>query len=107
MEWHPTTIDEVKEIIKRDLARCDPRQVVVFGQISVEPYLAPILRYGAIENVVVVARKADEVIYWEDVEEGFELSPLGPDGRVLEHGCNQDDLSIALNRWIEGRKPVS
>ena len=42
-------------------------------------------------------------MYWEDVEEGFNISPLTPDGRVLEHWCNQDDLGIALNHWIEGR----
>lgn len=64
---------------------------------------APIVRYGQSENVVVVAVRMNQVIYYEDVEEGFNLSPVGPDGVILEHWCNQDDLGKALDRWIEGR----
>lgn len=55
------------------------------------------------EHAIVVARRVDEVIYWEDVEGGFNISPIGPDGRILEHWCNQDELRLALNAWIEGR----
>lgn len=104
MEWKPATIDEVKDILKADLKKCNPQQIAIFRQYSVEPYLAPIVRYGKAENVVVVAQKSDEVIYWEDVEEGFNISPAGPRGRVLEHWCNQDDLGVALNRFIQSRE---
>jgi hypothetical protein len=85
MEWHPATVDEVKKIVRDDLAECDEQQIVAFKKYAVEPYAAPILRYGRMENAVVVARRGDEVIYWEDVEEGFNLSPVSPDGRILEH----------------------
>jgi hypothetical protein len=53
---------------------------------------------------VVAARQGDEVIYWEDVEEGFNVSPVGEGGRILEHLCNQDELRHALNAWIDGRE---
>ena len=56
------------------------------------------------ETVVVVARKGEEVIYWEDGEEGFNVSPIAQDGRILEHWCNQDELGHALNAWIDGRE---
>ena len=85
MEWHPATVDEVEKIVRDDLAECDEQQIVAFKKYAVEPYAAPILRYGRMENAVVVARRGDEVIYWEDVEEGFNLSPVSPDGRILEH----------------------
>jgi hypothetical protein len=49
------------------------------------------------ESVVVIARNGDQVIYYEDVEDGFNVSPISPDGRVLEHWCNQDELGFALN----------
>ena len=45
-------------------------------------------------SVVVVARKGDEIIDWEDFEEGSKVSPVATDGRVLEHWCNQDELNI-------------
>jgi len=85
MEWHPTTVDALQKIIEGDLKECDDEQVSAFKKYAVEPYAAPILRYDEMENAVVVARRGDEVIYWEDVEEGFNLSPLSPDGRILEH----------------------
>jgi hypothetical protein len=104
MTWKPATLDDVRKIMKGDLAKCTPQQTAIFRQYSVEPHFSPIVRYGESGFVVVVAKKSDEVIYWEDVEEGFNISPLGPDGSVLEHWCNQDDLGIALNRLIESRE---
>jgi hypothetical protein len=104
MEWKPATIEEVKHIVQRDLANCDDQQVATFQRYKVEPYVAPILRHGEVETVLVVARKKEEVIYWEDVEEGFNVSPIGEGGRILEHWCNQDELRHALNAWIDGRE---
>ena len=34
------------------------------------------------EHVIVVARKGSEVIYWEDVEEGFNLSNVSDTGEI-------------------------
>lgn len=95
--------DVVKKIVENELPRLDDAQTAVFRKYSVEPHLAPISRYGRMDSVVVVARKGDEAIYWNDVEEGFNLSPIDPAGRILEHWCNQDDLGLALNGWIDGR----
>jgi hypothetical protein len=75
----------------------------MFGKYRVEAFSAPIVRYGQRESVVVVARNGDQAIYYEDVEDGFNVSPISPDGRVLEHWCKQDELRFALNAWIEGR----
>ena len=102
-KWRPATVDEVKSIVEKDLTACDAEQLVAFSSFAVPPHVAPIIRYGKIESVVVIARRGNEVIYWEDVEEGFQVSPINPDGRILEHWCNQDDLGLALNTWIEGR----
>jgi hypothetical protein len=103
MEWRPATIEEVKEIVAADLANCDPEQTAAFRKYAVEPFQASILRNGAQESVVVVAQNSQEVMYWEDVEEGFNISLLGSDGSILEHWCNQDELAIALNRWLHAR----
>ena len=103
-EWRPATVEEVKNIVEQDLKECDVEQVAAFKRYAVEPYVAPIIRYGKVESVVVIARRRDEAIYWEDVEEGFNISPIGPDGRILEHWCNQDELRFALDAWIVGRE---
>ena len=102
-DWKPATIEEVNQIVVRDLNQCDAEQLAVFEKYRVAPFSAPIERYGDAGSVVVVARNGDQVIYYEDVEEGFNVSPISPGGRVLEHWCNQDELGFALNAWIKGR----
>jgi len=101
--WEPATIEAVNAILQRDLNECDAEATAKFRQFAVDPYFAPILRYGNLERVVVVARRGSEVIYWEDIEEGFNVSPVSGDGRILEHWCNQDELRHALSYWIDGR----
>jgi hypothetical protein len=102
-EWRSATNAEVSEIVREDLVLCDPEQVAAYERYRVDPYRARIIRYGQLESVVVVAQNGSEVIYWEDVEDGFNMSPISSDGQILEHWCNQDELGFALNAWIEGR----
>ena len=99
MEWQPATIDDVKAIVRKDLGKCNAAQIEAFLRFAVEPYTAQLLRYGKPENAVVIARKDAEAMYWEDVEEGFNISRVGSDGSLLDHRCNQDDLSLALQHW--------
>ena len=93
-EWQPASIEYVKQLIDRDLPECDGEQLALFKRCSVEPYIAPITRYGNSGTVVVVARNGNEVIYYEDVEDGFNVSPVGPGGESLEHWCNQTNSSL-------------
>jgi hypothetical protein len=104
MQQHSATLEVVNKLVADDLSRCDAQQIATFQQYAVQPYLASIVRHGNIESVVVVARRGNEVIYWEDVEEGFNASPIDAAGRILEHWCSQDELGLALNGWIEGRR---
>lgn len=105
-DWKPAAIAEVKQILREDLAACDAEQRTAFHRYEVEPYAASIFRYGRPGSVIVVACRNNEVIYWEDVEEGFNMSPIDENGAILEHWCNQDKLGHALNAWIEGRSPA-
>src|SRR5580692_8728140 len=101
MEWKPATIDEVTQIVQSDLDECNRQQTAAFETYRVEPHLAPITRSGSVEFVVVVAYRENQVIYWEDVEEGFSVSPVGADGQIPVSHKNQNDLGLALNHWIE------
>jgi len=103
MEWKPAPVEDVMEIVQEDLSDCDPEQAAVFDRFAVNPFPAAIVRYGQIGSVIVVARRYNEVIYWEDVECGFNVSPIDENGTVLEHWCNQDELRWALNHWVDGR----
>ena len=102
--WRPTTLKDLQNILAQDLEECDGEQREAFGRYRVVPSLFPIVRYGESEQVFVVARRSNEVIYWEDGEGGFNISPLDATGGIAQHWCNQDSLGTALNEWIEGRQ---
>ena len=94
-------VSEVEPIVAADLEHCTPEQRALFAHVRVDPYHA--LLDGAVEGkdptFVVVAHFDGEVMYWEHVEEGFNVSPVGPGGSILKHWCNQDSLAVALRRW--------
>ena len=98
--WRPATLEEVEHIVQTNLLSCNSAEKEAFRRFAVEAYQAPLVRFGQLEFVVVVARRGNEVIYWEDVEEGFNVSATDSDGVVMEHCCNQDDLQLAIRRWL-------
>jgi len=55
-------MEEVNQIVVRDLNQCDAEQLAVFEKYRVAPFSAPIVRYGHAGRLVVVARNGDQVI---------------------------------------------
>jgi hypothetical protein len=97
--WTPITADRLARLVEVDLLDCDEALRSLFSKYRVDPYHAPIDRLGSEELVFVIAKKGNEVMYYEDVEEGFNISPISADGKILEHWCNQDPLKWALKPW--------
>jgi hypothetical protein len=96
--WHPITAEEMLSVIDRELQDCtlEQRRVLDRYRVALRPTL--IERYGKLGSVFVVAQRGEEVMYWEDIEEGFNVSRLTPDGQIAEHGFEQDKLRHALLR---------
>jgi hypothetical protein len=92
----------MQSLIHEQLHDCTDEQRELFERYRVPLRPTPLERYGQLESVFVVAQRGDEVMYYEDVEDGFNFSPLTPDGWVAEHWCNQDELKYALIRWQNG-----
>jgi hypothetical protein len=94
--WVPISWEALRELIVAQVADCSADLRVIFERYRVPPFRTPINRTGKTESVFVVAQKGELVIYYEDVEEGFNLSPISRDGWILDPGCNLDDLELAL-----------
>ena len=97
--WEPISASELEQLVAHQLQECPPGLAAVFEAHRVPPFRAPIKRNGRTEAVFVVAQRGAEVMYFEDVEDGFNFSPISPGGEILEHRCNQDELKYALRRW--------
>ncbi|NIK44720.1 hypothetical protein [Xanthomonas arboricola] len=94
--WQPITVEELKALIAEQLIECSTDQHEIFERSKVTPYLASIARLGNTETVFVVAKVGDVILYYEDVEEGFNISRLSPDGAIATPRCEQWELCHAL-----------
>ena len=54
------------------------------------------------EFVVAVAAFGDKLLYWSDVEEGWELAVPNERGSIASRGCNQFELKHVLNQMEGG-----
>jgi hypothetical protein len=93
------TAEEVYSLIDKELVECTPEQCAMFARYRVPLRATPIKRYGKLESVFVAAQRDEEVMYYEDVEEGWNFSPLTAEGYIAQHWCNQDELKYALWHW--------
>jgi hypothetical protein len=96
--WRPISQQELEELITSQLLECTPAQRELFSRIRVPFRAAPILRSGETESVFVVAQLDGTAVYYEDVEEGFNLSNLAPDSSILQPGFEQWQLRHVLHR---------
>ena len=94
--WSAATSDEVLKIVERELCVCPDELATFFDTIKVPLRQASILRDGAVEHVFVVAEYEGVAVYYEDVEEGFNLSRLAADGSIATPGFEQWELRHAL-----------
>src|SRR5688500_17140003 len=94
--WQPISAAELDAILAAQIGDCSPEQQELSERCKVTPYLVPINRLGNAEAAFVVARVRDLVLYYEDVEEGFNISTLSPDGSIATPGYEQWELGHAL-----------
>ena len=97
--WRPATREEVERIVAAECAGLSAEQRLLWERIRTRIRRAKIARYGKWEPVLVVAEDSDRAIYWDDIEGGFNISTIDEEGRLLDHGCDQDSLAIALHKW--------
>jgi hypothetical protein len=96
--WRPITRLELETLVEDELTRCSPGQSQFFARYRVPFFEAPIHRSGEAEKVFVVAQLPAGVIYYEDVEDGFEFSSLARDGSIEATGSNQFELRHVLSQ---------
>lgn len=96
--WQPITIEQLEAVVAAQLGACAAEQQAAFASLRVQFFSVPISRLGAVESVLVVARLPSGLLYFEDVEEGFEIGVPGADGVLPDQGCNQLELRHVLTR---------
>jgi hypothetical protein len=101
MSWRPASEAEVADILGQELAVCTDLEREFFEKIKVTPFQrCQIARGGGIEHVFVVAVWSGWMVFWEDVEEGFEVSRVDPDGVIRDYAASQWEIRYAINALL-------
>ena len=102
MTWRPITIDEINELILRTERELNGDILNFWQLIRIQPTKWNEDGYGKEGNGFwVVGLIGTKVIYYNDIEEGFNISEYTTYGTIDEYVCNQDELAWTIGRLFE------
>lgn len=100
--WEFMSREEVEVLVAKELAECSTEDQQLFNSIKIESakwQLQPWGNEGG--GFWVVAKTPSKVLWYNDIEEGFNTSVYTADGVIGEYWCNQDELKFALRSLYE------
>lgn len=105
MAWKPISEGELRALVSREIVACSAEQQAFFLQARIayaKWRLAPWGDEGG--GFWVVAVHLDQVLWYNDIEDGFNVSRFETQGEIPsdEYRCNQDSLCQALPQ-LQGR----
>ena len=101
-DWKPINDSEFADLFSRQYAELDEVHRSRFEKFRVPFWRAMIRRSESMgdETVIVVAQKDEGVLYFDDIEYGFNISTIDLMGRILTHGGSQNTLKEAVEEWF-------
>ena len=104
MTWIPSTPADFAELLGNELAACSPTERAAFMAHAIESAKWTQSPWGdAGGGFWAIAQRKKAVLWYNDIEEGFQVSAFDSPGAIPEnqYWCSQDDLAIAIRRLVE------
>ncbi|MFD2904687.1 hypothetical protein [Sphingobacterium anhuiense] len=102
MNWTPITFEELKIEISNGEHKMDQNLLDFWNKIKTVPKKWSEAEYGDEGNGFwVVAKFKNLVVYYNDIEEGFNISEFKYEGEIQEYGAEQDELNFAIYKLVE------
>jgi hypothetical protein len=99
MDWKPITRESLDELIAKELVEATAEDRALFVRTAVAPVKWQLSPWGDMGGGFwVVAVMEDRVLWYNDIEDGFNVSRFAIAGTIpsTEYWCNQDELRWAL-----------
>jgi hypothetical protein len=106
-QWIPISQPDFESLLREELEECFSEERVLFERSRIDVERRPFATKTYLESAFVVASRGDEIMYYNDIEGGFNTSAVDNDGAILEYWCNQDTLQAALHTWLRHDQPES
>ena len=102
MTWTPTTIEEINDLITSTEKELKGDVLNFWGLVKIYPEKWHEETYGREGNGFwTVALIGNKVIYYNDIEEGFNISDYKIYGTIDNYFCNQDKLVWTIQRLLD------
>ena len=97
VDWTPISEEQFTKILSNEVSSLAPDVLRLYQQYAVKPYQLPCARLqdSALEQVFVLAKNGNRLLYFDDVEEDFGVATPDDDGVMREWG-NYGPLVRAL-----------
>ena len=105
--WTPISLTELEEWISRGESRLEGELLKFWELIKIQPQKWKESEYGAVGGGFwVVAIFGNTVIYFNDIEEGFNVSSYTTYGQISEYCCEQSEIDWVILSIAKGLKQV-
>lgn len=94
------TREDLDRLLEAQLGRCTPEQRTLYSETRIEPARWRQDPWGESHGFWAVAVSGDRVLWYNEIEEGFNVSSFSVRGEIpqKEYWCNQDALHQAIPR---------
>lgn len=100
--WKPISLNELEEHISLSELEFEDELLNFWKSIRIVPEKWQEKEYGIVGNGFwVVAIFGTEVVYYNDIEEGFNVSEYETYGQIKEYWCNQSELKWEITELFE------
>ena len=97
--WTPITFSELNELIESGISKMSPDDIKLWKEVSINPEKWQEVELGEEGNGFwAVAIKGNQVIWYNDIEEGFNISPYSNYGKIDEYNAEQDELQMTIRK---------
>ena len=101
MDWKPISEERIWDNINSAYERMNFAQKRLWEVVKIDPEKWQEGSYGKVGGGFwVVAIIGKTVIWFNDIEDGFNQSKYNEHGEIDEYSCNQDELEWALQNLL-------
>ncbi len=100
MDWEPISFEELSFEISKGEMNMESNRLEFWNKVKIIPIKWTEHEYGDEGNGFwAVAKYKNFVLYYNDIEEGFNISAFESEGNIKEYHAEQDDLEFAVSKF--------